>query len=82
MHTYENTKFLKPYLESHGDQIRRGIDETAAGDDQVQVVADVVSAVLSQDSEIQEAMVEAFWESIDWRLLADMYLGIDTGSSI
>ena len=82
MHTYENTKFLKPYLDSHGDQIRQGIEEAATGDDPVQVAADVLSAVLSQDSEVQQNMVEAFWESIDWRLLADMYLGIDAGSSI
>jgi hypothetical protein len=82
MHQYENTKFLKPYLESHRDQIRRGVEEAAAGDDQVQIVADVLSDVLSQDSEIQEAMVEAFWKSIDWRLLADMHLGMDMGSSI
>ena len=82
MHTYENTKFLKPYLESHQDQIRRGVEEAAPGDDQVQVVADVLSAVFSQDSEIQKAVVEAFWKSIDWRLLADMHLGKDMGSSI
>ena len=82
MHQYENTKFLKPYLESHRDQIRRGVEEAAAGDDQVQIVADVLSDVLSQDSEIQEAMVEAFWKSIDWRLLADMHLGMDMGSSV
>ncbi len=82
MHQYENTKFLKPYLESHRDQIRRGVEEAAAGDDQVQIVADVLSDVLSQDSEIQQAMVEAFWKSIDWRLLAEMHLGMDMGSSI
>ncbi len=84
MHAYENTKFLKPYLESHLDQIRRGVEEAAPapGDDQVQVVANVLSAVFSQDSEIQEAMVQAFWKSIDWRLLADMHLGKDLGSSI
>jgi hypothetical protein len=82
MHQYENTKFLKPYLDSHEDQIRRGVEEAAAGDDQVQIVADVLSDVLSQDSEIQAAMVEAFWKSIDWRLLAEMHLGMDMGSSI
>lgn len=82
MHPYENTKFLKPYLESHHDQIRRGVEEAPPGDDHVQVVADVLSAVFSQDSEIQQAVVEAFWESIDWRLLADMHLGKDMGSSI
>lgn len=82
MHQYENTKFLRPYLESHRDQIRRAVKEATAGDDQVQVVADVLSAVLSQDSEINKTMVEAFWKSIDWRLLADMHLGMDMGSSI
>jgi hypothetical protein len=82
MHAYENTKFLKPYLESHLDQIQRGVEEAPPGDDEVQVVADVLSAVFSQDSEIQEAMVETFWKSIDWRLLADMHLGKDIGSSI
>ncbi len=82
MHAYENTKFLAPYLESHLDQIQRGVEEAPPGDDEVQVVADVLSAVFSQDSEIQEAMVQAFWKSIDWRLLADMHLGKDLGSSI
>jgi hypothetical protein len=77
MSIYENTKFLMPFLESHADQIRQGLNETAEGDDQVQVVAGVLSAVLSQDSDIQEATIEAFWKSIDWRLLADMYLGKD-----
>ena len=43
----------------------------------MQVVASVLSAVLSQDSEIQEATIEAFWNSTDWRLLADMYLDTD-----
>ena len=82
MHAYENTRVLKPYLESHLDQIRQGVEEAAPGDDEVQVVADVLFAVFSQDSEIQEAMVEEFWKSIDWRLLADMHLGKDLGSSI
>jgi hypothetical protein len=77
MSSYENTKFLMPFLESHADQIRQGLNETAEGDDQVQVIAGVLSAVLSQDSDIQEATIEAFWKSIDWRLLADMYLGKD-----
>ncbi len=77
MHTYENTKYLKPYLESHASQIRQGLDDAAEGDDQVEVVAGVLSAVLSQDSEIQDAAVKDFWKSIDWRLLADMYLDTD-----
>jgi hypothetical protein len=82
MHTYENTKYLTPYLESHADQIRRGIEEDAGGDDRVQVVADVLSAVLSQDSEIQDAASKDFWKSIDWRLLADMFLGKDNDSFV
>ena len=31
---------------------------------------------------VREGMVEAFWHSVDWRLLADMYLGLDQGDSI
>ena len=57
MHQYENTKFLKPYLDSHEGQISRGVEEAASGDDEVQIVADVLSDVLSQDAEIQAAMV-------------------------
>jgi hypothetical protein len=82
MDKYENTKFLRPYLESHADQIRRGLDDSPEGDDQVAVVAGVLSAVLSRDSEIQDATVEAFWKSIDWRLLADMYLGLDNNPTV
>lgn len=82
MHQYENTRFLAPYLEPHGDEIKRRLAESGGGEGDVKATADVLHELVTNDSEINAAMVEAFWASVDWRLLADMYLGLDQGTSI
>jgi len=82
MHQYENTKFLAPYLGTHRDEINRRVAKSGSDADDVQATADVLREFVADDPEIHAAMVEAFWASVDWRLLADMYLGLDAGSSI
>ncbi len=82
MHQYENTKFLQQFLEPRQDDIKRRVAESDAEGDDVQRTADVLRDLIANDPEVREEMVEAFWHSVDWRLLADMYLGLDQGSSI
>jgi hypothetical protein len=82
MHQYENTKFLQPYLEPRQDEIERRVAESGREGDEVQRTADVLRDLIISDPDVRDAMVEAFWQSVDWRLLADMYLGLDKGSSI
>ncbi len=80
MHQYENTKFLQRYLEPRQDEIRRRIAESGSEGDEVQRTADVLRDLIADDPEVRDEMVKAFWHSVDWRLLADMYLGLDQGS--
>ncbi len=82
MHQYENTKFLHRYLEPRQDEIQRRIAESDSEGDDVQRTADVLRDLIANDPEVREEMVEAFWHSVDWRLLADMYLGLGQGESI
>ncbi len=82
MHQYENTKFLQRFLEPRQDEIQRRIAESGSEGDDVQRTADVLRDLIAIDPEVREEMVEAFWHSVDWRLLADMYLGLDQGDSI
>ncbi len=82
MHQYENTKFLQPYLEPRHDDIERRLAESDADGEAVQRTADVLRDLIANDPAVRDEMVEAFWASVDWRLLADMYLGLDSGSSI
>ncbi len=82
MHQYENTKFLQQYLEPRQDEIKRRIAESGSEGNEVQRTADVLRDLITNDPEVRDEMVEAFWHSVDWRLLADMYLGLDRGSSI
>ena len=82
MHQYENTKFLQQFLESRQDEIKRRVADSDSEGDDVQRTADVLRDLIASDPEVREEMVEAFWHSVDWRLLADMYLGLDQGDSI
>lgn len=82
MHQYENTKFLEPYLGPREDEIKRRVAAYAGDGDEVQRYADVFRDLITSDPHVRDEMVDAFWQSVDWRLLADMYLGLDGGSSI
>ncbi len=77
---YEATKLLEPHLES----IRSEVDDLVGGSDesdQVQALADALSQVLGTGHEIETEIVGKFWAAVDWRLLADMYLGIENERS-
>ncbi len=78
---YEATKLLEPHLEA----IRADVDgrmATSGDDDRVQHTADALSEILGHGHEVEIEIVDKFWSAVDWRLLADMYLGVEGERSI
>lgn len=78
---YQATSFLRSHLDAVRSQVTERLDQRGR-DDRIGVAAEALEGVLARSPLIEDAVVEEFWEFVDWRLLAEMFFDIDEEESI
>jgi hypothetical protein len=78
---YQATNFLEGHLDAVRSQVTERLDQRDR-DDRIGVAAEALEGLLGNNQSIEDGVVEEFWESVDWRLLAEMFFDVDEEQSI